>query len=246
MRTGWKHLFSAAAAASFFFAPQAALAITYDAFASFNGTNGAGGFFYFAPTKANPQSPADTTPLVGSSDCPLDTVCLRSTNDATDAAVFKATALTPDNFSDGSETISIPHDALILQPSDFGVGVLFIAPSAGTYHVELSLNSLSDLADGAILAFIVGPNVSTQAETVFDNSLFVDNLILSANDRVGFALRPGTAADYDLTGFNFTLSAEAVSGVPEASSWAMMLIGFGAVGAAMRRRHVVRASVRFS
>jgi hypothetical protein len=31
------------------------------------------------------------------------------------------------------------------------------------------------------------------------------------------------------------------SGVPEVSTWAMMLLGFGFVGAAIRRRHLLQA-----
>lgn len=49
----------------------------------------------------------------------------------------------------------------------------------------------------------------------------------------------GGAASY--TGdFNFT------AGVPEPATWALMILGFGAVGGAMRRRQSVAAKVRFA
>lgn len=35
-------------------------------------------------------------------------------------------------------------------------------------------------------------------------------------------------------------------GVPETSTWALMILGFGAIGAAMRRARSVRTSVRFA
>ena len=45
----------------------------------------------------------------------------------------------------------------------------------------------------------------------------------------------GGAANY-ITFDNITLGAATPGGVPEPSTWAMMLLGFGAVGIAMRRR----------
>jgi len=35
-------------------------------------------------------------------------------------------------------------------------------------------------------------------------------------------------------------------GVPETSTWALMILGFGAIGGALRRRHSVKARVRFA
>uniref|UniRef100_UPI0035C96D58 PEPxxWA-CTERM sorting domain-containing protein n=1 Tax=uncultured Sphingomonas sp. TaxID=158754 RepID=UPI0035C96D58 len=54
--------------------------------------------------------------------------------------------------------------------------------------------------------------------------------------------RPGT---YTFTGFSSgTLTVtQAVAAVPETSTWAMLLIGFGAVGFALRRRKAERAAV---
>jgi len=42
---------------------------------------------------------------------------------------------------------------------------------------------------------------------------------------------------------NGTLSISPVAGVPEPATWAMMLVGFGGIGFAMRRRSKVRATV---
>lgn len=49
--------------------------------------------------------------------------------------------------------------------------------------------------------------------------------------------------DYVLTGVSVVAAA---GGVPEPATWALMIVGFGAVGAAMRRRAKVRTAVSFA
>ncbi len=46
--------------------------------------------------------------------------------------------------------------------------------------------------------------------------------------------------------FNETLVVRALGAVPEPATWGLMILGFGAVGAAMRRKSAVRTSVRFA
>ena len=45
---------------------------------------------------------------------------------------------------------------------------------------------------------------------------------------------------------NASFSATFAGGVPEPATWALMILGFGAVGAAMRRKQQVAAKVRFA
>lgn len=68
------------------------------------------------------------------------------------------------------------------------------------------------------------------------------NLIVNGNGMLikGLVLDT-TSAAFEVD--NLSISANLVSGVPEAGSWAMMLIGFGAIGAASRRR---RTSLTFA
>lgn len=60
--------------------------------------------------------------------------------------------------------------------------------------------------------------------------------------------RPGTfqlADFYNANRYTLTISAAAPA-VPEPATWAMMLVGLGAAGAAMRRRNKVAATVTFA
>ncbi len=45
---------------------------------------------------------------------------------------------------------------------------------------------------------------------------------------------------------NFRLNVSTLAGVPEPATWALMILGFGAVGSAMRRRQSAAAKVRFA
>lgn len=59
-----------------------------------------------------------------------------------------------------------------------------------------------------------------------------------------------TSVQNDVTdgywGPNLFLGAPIFAGVPEPATWAMMILGFGAVGGAMRRRRAVATKVRFA
>jgi len=67
------------------------------------------------------------------------------------------------------------------------------------------------------------------------------NLIVNGNGSLIKGLQLNTtSAAFEVD--NLSISANLVSGVPEAGTWAMMLIGFGAIGAASRNR---RTSLTF-
>ena len=59
-----------------------------------------------------------------------------------------------------------------------------------------------------------------------------------ANDGTLAGFTPGTNADTANLNFLTWAVFTPVSSVPEASTWAMMLLGFGGIGAALRRRKV--------
>ena len=59
-------------------------------------------------------------------------------------------------------------------------------------------------------------------------------------------VRTAAGADFQNTsGVTFTLTA-VTAGVPEPATWAMMLVGFGAIGGALRRRPKVATRIRYA
>jgi hypothetical protein len=57
---------------------------------------------------------------------------------------------------------------------------------------------------------------------------------------------PQNAGTGNQAGFVGASYTNAVAGVPEPATWAMMLVGFGAIGGALRRRQKVAARVQFA
>jgi hypothetical protein len=83
-----------------------------------------------------------------------------------------------------------------------------------------------------------------QAVTLYDNTVYTVDLSLQiyAHDPVLAAIDPTFTTPAGAGGY-FIFSPGITSGVPEPATWAAMLIGFGGVGAAMRRARRERWSV---
>lgn len=150
-----------------------------------------------------------------------------------------------------------------------GLGNFANEPSASTIMYFLDANNaILDATNGFITGFSFWYSSSTAASvTVYDalggtgNILATLNLLAQYNDNgctgdpngqycnwspigINFA---GTAYSIDFggtagrTGFdNITFGSDVPNAVPEPGTWAMMLLGFGAIGFAMRRRMVPR------
>lgn len=101
----------------------------------------------------------------------------------------------------------------------------------GKLQINLSTAFNYDPSAGNLMLTIYNPTLSSNGTAWFD----ADNNNGLTNMR--FSAYPYNSNSGLVTGFN-----EGVSPVPEPASWAMMIGGFGFVGAAMRRR---RVSVRF-
>ncbi|MEO7410613.1 MAG: PEPxxWA-CTERM sorting domain-containing protein [Sphingomicrobium sp.] len=129
-----------------------------------------------------------------------------------------------------------------------GTGVLYNDRDTSIF-IE-SLVSGGTFALGAFDGSAVAGGVGTGATSLFVQGFLLGNLVNSGNFTInggGFTNFSGLAGTFDrLTfdgingegGFQLdNINLRAVEGaVPEPSTWAMMLIGFGAVGYSMRRR----------
>jgi hypothetical protein len=112
---------------------------------------------------------------------------------------------------------------------------------AGYGANSLSLTITGILAGGGSLSrqleidqIIDGPGGVNDFQRVMFDSVFAQGVFSSVEIS-------GARADASTGGFS--LDNLVVSFVPEPSSWSLMILGFGAVGAAMRRR---RAIIRFA
>lgn len=72
-------------------------------------------------------------------------------------------------------------------------------------------------------------------------SSFTDSSI-----QIGWAVNNIAGGDYFTINPGSSVFSYSVAGVPEPATWALMILGFGAVGGAMRRRQSVAAKVRFA
>lgn len=130
-------------------------------------------------------------------------------------------------FSDGSQYLSVLSggSATIQSTSGFDIVSFFLGSIDGYNSVQV----LS--ATGAVLATYTGADFTQPADGNQD--------IPSTNRRVTITRQAGDAA---IGGIRFTSSLNSaevdnlVFAVPEPTTWAMMIFGFGAIGMAMRAR----------
>lgn len=225
-----------------------AAAQTYDAFGGFNGStnqtaNGVnnGNFIYGTADRSTPG--VSGTFFAVNSNCVIPgSTCLQSTATGGNASL-------PGVYKGGSSfgTVTVPTDRLLIHPGDNSLltFIAFVAPTAGTYNLAASFRT-QDSSPTGIDIFQIGTTggglpltfnqLATNTTSPFARSLSVT---LGAGEAIGFGIGNGGTFFNDSTGVSFTAAA-----VPEPASWALMIMGFGAVGFAMRRRP--RTAVTFA
>ena len=129
--------------------------------------------------------------------------------------------------------------------SGFDTGFSFFYSAAnvpGVVNVYSGLNATGDLLASLTLP-VTGDGAGLPG-------CFGTNFCPYSSIGVTFA---GTAFSVDFGGTtnqvafdNITLGSAVAGGVPEPTTWALMILGFGAIGGAMRRRQSVTAKVRFA
>lgn len=147
----------------------------------------------------------------------------------------------------------IPNDRLVLHPgptaSEDAI-VRFTAPSAGVYAISGMFGIIDYGATGVVVAAF-GPSGQLFSQQLNfaapgfgqygDRYDFAQHLTLAAGDSLSFGVRNGGFFFNDSTAF--ALSIREVGGaVPEPASWALLIAGFGLVGAVARRRQAVRSA----
>ncbi len=217
-------------------AVPASAAVFYDAFTSFDGTQGAGNFSYGSFSAVNQSFTPFGAGMAGCAGLITNTICLGGL-----PGVFKTTA-----GAHTSGSVIVPDDRLIVHPGngDDAVYVEFTAPTLSTY-VLLANFSVQDtnpsgldisffLRSGGVLQFI-DPVDSLGTGNL--SASYFDFGPLAVGDSVGFIFDKQGVYFNDSTGLSLGLVA-----VPEPDSWVMLIAGFGITGAVMRRRRAITAS----
>lgn len=111
----------------------------------------------------------------------------------------------------------------------------FVLGSLDTYNT-LTLF----LADNSSISYAGGQMIGDQAFSSGNQAIATSNGVVTFNANGGPKI-VGAAFKSSQNSFEFDNLAVAAAGVPEPSTWAMMIIGFGAVAGVMRRRRAVTA-----
>jgi hypothetical protein len=113
--------------------------------------------------------------------------------------------------------------------------VQFIAPIAGLYSFVGAFSANDTSPNSVDIAAYVG-GVSQIANS---RGAFNFDAELTAGQKVSFAVGSAGNYTYDSTGLALNVTGpDPVGGVPEPTSWALMIIGFGGAGAVLRRRRL--------
>ena len=83
-------------------------------------------------------------------------------------------------------------------------------------------------------------NVDGLGHAAVENDYLVPGTTL-----VSFEDLPG-AENQEFNDLSFSFTGTVAGAVPEPATWALMILGFGAVGGALRRRQATKATVRFA
>jgi hypothetical protein len=150
-----------------------------------------------------------------------------------------------------SGTVVIPTNMLFLHPvgdnSGLAAGdtiVRFTAPTSSLYKLS-GLFSVLDVSTSGVNVSIIGPSGNAILAAYGlggawgTSKSFDSSVSLSAGQTLDFVVNSNGSYYNDSTGLSGTIAA-----VPEPASWAMMVGGFGVVGAAVRRRQ--RTAVAFA
>ena len=144
--------------------------------------------------------------------------------------------------SDGSyQTATLRANEATFHPGPNGelIGVRFVAPTAGSYRFTGTFRAAdSPNGNGVTYSTPLGTGVLGLQPATF---AFDFTQSLAAGGTALFTVGNNGAYAFDTTGLTLSVSA-----VPEPATWGLMILGFGAVGGAMRRRRAATTTVRLA
>ncbi len=156
------------------------------------------------------------------------------------AAASAQTVLTLDTDPNSSATSLNVGDIGAASPNgEFSLSTL---GSTGTNDYYFEIQSPGNSASSFLSDFNVSGNVTSQVVGV--TSLLTSNAASPIS--TSFNLTPGTVYDLQVSGTagtSFIANVQAVSAAPEPATWALMVLGIGAIGVAMRRSRQAARSV---
>jgi hypothetical protein len=146
-------------------------------------------------------------------------------------------------------TVVQPTDVLNVHPGPVSDAIVrFTAPTSGLYSLTGFFETLDTKPNGVVLSLFhnnasLGAlpflGAAAVAPGTPGGSISINlGLNLVAGDRVDFVVNNGGSYYNDSTGLSATFST---GGVPEPTTWALMIGGFGLAGAALRRRRAAAA-----
>lgn len=164
----------------------------------------------------------------------IDTDALLGANGATDPALDYYFATGDSSSSAASPFLSVSFTSAgsnpaLLSSGDFTYQWLQADPSDGSFNLEIDWQII-DSDNSATTSTFTLLGLGIAPTTAVGGVLLPD---FAHAGSVAFLAHSDMGGGVDSAG---TLSFAAPSGVPEASSWGMMVLGFGAVGYAVRRR----------
>ena len=135
-----------------------------------------------------------------------------------------------------------PATAIVGAGTEFVGGTFSPAPQS----IDIGARSISLFTNGAATYSTAGFNGFQIDFSNYSGSLGALRVLSSSSFQpVGFEV-VGNAVRINLSGQTVGANDFLSIGVPEPSTWALMILGFGAVGYSMRRRGQVRTTVTYA